>query len=602
MKIKTYVLIILLALGVNFLWAQHENDNWMFGNNKWNFNTTSPNGFTHTTNINPNIRYNASVVSDKNTGELLFYCNGYKIYNKNNLVMANGDQLFGSANTPNQYEVLGNPSDQSSIIVPVPNSRTLYYVFYINGDRIMNDQLFVNAITPPTKYGLRYAIVDMSLNAGLGGVTSKNNILFTNSDTNALTSTFANDGNSYWIVTANNSNFLSYKLDSNGLNSTPMMSSGANYGGFIRISPNAKKLVTRQNSNVFLYDFNNVTGSVTNPFNIIPNNSATTYYADNSGGLNSAEFSPDSNIIYFISSRANLCTYPTCIYNISGSGLSMYNISTGSLVGVLGSGPNYQFSLDGLIGGIQRAQNGKIYLMYNAKLNDTSGAGYKEVIFGTYNPSTGTYTSFNWGVINTPDTWSPTTNPLSSLTPQSGTMNGFSFPQLIPSLENVNTCPDNLNINNQVTSSQNFQAGQHIVASSIINDGLIVNYKAGIDVRLITGFHVKAVEAGIFRAYISPCTVTQNFARTSSFYENFSKQEITSSPSDVKVYPNPARDYISINPGKEKMISWEMYDMSGKFIAKGNSNTISVQNIIKGNYLLKIILEKTQISKTIIVK
>lgn len=602
MNIRNIFLTLLGCLTFITVSAQHENDNWLFGNNKWNFNNSSPTGFTHTTNLSPNIRYNSSVISDKATGELLFYCNGYKIYNKNNVIMNNGDQLFGPSNTPYQYDLLGNPSDQSSIILPVPNSR-LYYVFYINGNRFMNDQLYVSAVNPTTNYGLRYAIVDMSLNGGLGEVTSKNNILFANSGTNALTSTFGSDGKSYWIVTANNGNFLSYKLDVNGLNTTPVISPGTNYGDFIKISPNAKKLMTRQGQNVWLYNFDNTSGSITNPFNIIPNNNLAGYYGDSSHGLNSAEFSPDSNIIYFISSMANLCLYPNCINNISWSGLSMYNISAASLVGVINSPDHYLFSSYGLIAGMQRAKNGKIYLLYNTKLNDTDGYGYKEVIFGSTNPSTGAYTSYDWGVINTPDVWSPVTNPISTITPQNGTRNGFSFPQLIPSLESANTCPDDLNINYPVTSSQDFQAGQYITASSVINDGLIVNYKAGTAITLTNGFYVKATEASLFHAYIGSCKgVIENRTENNTFSKNSSRMIKTSLNSDVKIYPNPTSTYININSENDKILSWEMYDMSGKSVLRGNAVPIDIRGIAQGSYLLKINLSKTQISKLVIIK
>lgn len=127
MKIKNYLLLIILCFGSNILFAQHENDNWLFGNNKWTFNNTSPNGFTHTTNLNPYLRYISSVISDKNTGDLLFYSDGYKVYNKNGMIMTNGDNMFGTNNIA--FNTFGNPSDQSSIIVPLPNSNSIYYLF-----------------------------------------------------------------------------------------------------------------------------------------------------------------------------------------------------------------------------------------------------------------------------------------------------------------------------------------------------------------------------------------------------------------------------------------------------------------------------------------
>jgi len=586
-----------MLFGANFLFAQHENDNWLFGNNKWKFDNSTPNGFTHTTNLSPSIRYQSSVISDKNTGDLLFFSNGYNIYNKNSVIMDNGNDLFGTpVNT--QFQVIGNPSDQSSIIVPLPNSNSLYYVFYIHGDRRIDDQDMVSPYSSYS-YGLRYAIVDMSLNGGLGKVISKNNVLFTNSPTNALTSTFASDGSSYWIVTANNGNFLSYKLSASGLNTTPMISSGANYGSFIKISPNAKKLLTRTYRSVWLHDFNNSTGVITNPFNIIPVNNNSAYYNDGSGTPNSAEFSPDSNIIYFIGAEACLCLYPYGL--ISSSGLAMYNISTGSLVGVNSFSTHYDFEFHGMTASLQLAKNGKIYLIQNAKIQD-DGFGFKEVKFGGYTGAI--YQSYDWKVINTPNVWSPTVNPLSSITPPRNAQNGFSFPQLIPTSDGLsNPCPDVLYITTPVTSSQLFQAGKSIFASSGINDNLNVEYKAGLNIDLLPGFHVKGETSGNFKAYISPCTIT-NFSKVgpNTIQPNFAKtNEITGS--EVKIYPNPASTIVKIDSGKNKVTDWILYDLSGKNVLNGNQTTVPVENLPKSAYLLVIKLDNgTSISKKIIVQ
>ncbi|AZA82654.1 hypothetical protein C1637_20625 [Chryseobacterium lactis] len=600
MKTKNIFLFVLALIGGGLLQAQHENDNWRFGSNNWRFDTNvAPNGFIQTTGLNPYIRYASSVISDKNTGNLLFYSNGYNVYNKNNGIMDGGDHLFGAISY--EYTSIGNPSDQSSVIVPLPGSNSKYYVFYINGDRNLKDQTTVPTPNPATNYGLRYAIVDMSLNGGLGKVISKNNILFSNSLTNALTSTFGSDGNSYWIVTANNGNILSYKLDASGLNTTPVVSIGKEYGTFIKISPDSKKLLTRKYNAMWLSDFNNTTGSVTNSVNIVANNNFIGSYNDASGTPNSAEFSPDSNIVYFIGAQACLCLYPAGI--IGWSGLSMYNITTGSLVGAANTSSQYIFPLNGTTASMQRATNGKIYLIYNTKQQD-DGFGFYKVSFGS--DSTFPPTSYSWGVINTPNVWSPTVNPLSTITPPAGTSNGFSFPQLIPSSSDaVNPCPDVLTITTPVTSSQIYQAGKSIFASSAINDNLTVDYKAGLNVDLLPGFSVNAVTNGVFKAYISPCTISAFLKeRTVGAMEpNFAKTNLNTTFSDVKIYPNPASTIVKIDSGRNKVAGWMLYDLSGKVVLDGKDTTIPVEKLPKSSYLLVIKLDNgTSTSKKIIVQ
>ena len=52
-----------------------------------------------------------------------------------------------------------------------------------------------------TSRGFNYSIVDMSLNNGLGAITSKNNNLL-NFSSEKITSTFKNpDGSSIWVIT-----------------------------------------------------------------------------------------------------------------------------------------------------------------------------------------------------------------------------------------------------------------------------------------------------------------------------------------------------------------------------------------------------------------
>lgn len=596
---KTKILILcMLIFGTGTILAQgRENDNWLFGNNKWRFDNTATNGFVHTTNLTPYIRYGASVINDKNTGELLFFSNGYSIFNKNNVIMQDGNELFGPSNVNWLYELRGNPSDQSSIIVPIPGSSTKYYVFFINGDRKQNDDANYLDYTSntPTKYGFGYAVVDLSFNGGLGKVLSKE-MLFTNSGTNALTSTLASDGNSYWIVTANNGNFLSYKVDANGLNTTPVVSPAPNQGNFFKISPDSKKLLTRQSkglpNGVFLYDFNNTTGSITNSLNIAPHST----YIDNANYVNSAEFSSDSNIVYFTISTTCLCSAAN-----TDAGMAMYNISTGQLVGYTHNGPNsgfdYPFILKGASASLQRAKNGKIYLIQAIK-------AYYDPINGTEAVLLENPNAYDWGVINTPNVWNTSVAPVTLISSQKGTMNGFSFPQLIPTLDDVaNPCPDILTITTPVTSSQNYQAGKSISASSKINANLTVNYKAGRDVKLLPGFFVDGNETGVFKAYIGPCSIA-SLNREAVGKKNSNSAKITTVPTfyDVKVYPNPASDFIKIQ-SEAKVTAWELYDLSGKMVLKGNGNNIDVKSMIKGAYALNITLEKgTRVTKKIIIK
>ena len=59
-------------------------------------------------------------MSDPNTGQLLFYTDGRKVWNANNQVMPNGSNLLGG---------FYNSCTQGALIVPFPEDNQRYYLF-----------------------------------------------------------------------------------------------------------------------------------------------------------------------------------------------------------------------------------------------------------------------------------------------------------------------------------------------------------------------------------------------------------------------------------------------------------------------------------------
>ena len=116
MKIFYYYILFLSS---NILFAQKEGNNWYFG---WyvrlDFNSGSPVALANSAMYTRQV---VASISDSN-GNLLFYTNGLKIWNKNNLIMANGTGLLGDT-----------LSSQSALIVPLPGSLNKYYIFTIPG-------------------------------------------------------------------------------------------------------------------------------------------------------------------------------------------------------------------------------------------------------------------------------------------------------------------------------------------------------------------------------------------------------------------------------------------------------------------------------------
>ena len=266
---KTFLICSLLILSVAL--AQQEASNWYFGNNagiKFNANGT----VTALTDGQLSTGEGCASLSDIN-GNLLFYTDGVTVYNRNHAVMLNGTGLMGNTST-----------SQSATIVPKPGTINIFYIFTLDYQANAN--------------GCRYSIVDMNLDGGLGGVTNEKNILIYTPSNEKLTVTKHANGIDYWIVTHawNSNSFYSHLLTASGLSAAPVVSSvGTVIGtnpeytwGCMKISPDGTKLaIANSLTNCQLFDYNNGTGSVSNPL--------TLYFTNGTYGV---EFSPNSAILY----------------------------------------------------------------------------------------------------------------------------------------------------------------------------------------------------------------------------------------------------------------------------------------------------------------
>ena len=120
--------------------TQGEWNNWYFG---WHaamkFVSGNPVGVTGSA-MPVSAGATSTTVSDS-LGNLLFYANGWKIWNRNNVVMPNGSGFMG-----------GNICQQPVFSAPDPGLAQRYYVFMV-GD-------------PGGNIGLHYSVVDMSLQGG----------------------------------------------------------------------------------------------------------------------------------------------------------------------------------------------------------------------------------------------------------------------------------------------------------------------------------------------------------------------------------------------------------------------------------------------------
>lgn len=291
LKFKTFF-IVLLLFSCTHAFAQREAGIWYFGYEAGlDFNSGEPVAITNSKMI---TEEGCASISDYK-GNLLFYTDGSTVWNKDHNIMSNGSGLLGHRS-----------STQSALIVPNPTNRNIYYIFTIDqpdprnadGNPLTNKDDGVND-------GLNYTEVNMTLEGGLGAVnpTKKNIHLVTYNPSNKIESAFKasekitavkhHDDNSIWVITHFIDKFFTFKVTGSGVNTTPQetlseisLPTGGylfNAIGFLKSSPNGKKLgivhqstrktnepnpkggIVRNTGKVVVYDFDNLTGEISNP-------------------------------------------------------------------------------------------------------------------------------------------------------------------------------------------------------------------------------------------------------------------------------------------------------------------------------------------------
>ncbi|MCF8298408.1 MAG: T9SS type A sorting domain-containing protein [Saprospiraceae bacterium] len=309
------------------------------------FSNTSPIAKTNGALYHKNWGY-SSVMSDY-YGNLLFYSDGYYVYNKNHQQMPNGFGLMGVAT--------GN-SISLNIVFPKPGHSTLYYDFIPTG---------YSSSTNTTAY---YSIIDMSADSGKGDVILKN-IPFMSLSSNKIGVVKHSNGECYWLILhkRNSNAFHSYSFCGNTVDSIiPIISNiGQIYSneqiniGDICISPDGKKLaVTSSISNnndsitLELFDFNSTTGVISNQLII----SHGTY-----GFYCAPAFSSDSKKLY--------------VGNIGYSVIYQFDLSAGSNSAIINSKTiiEYPNILGRTFHRMQLGLDGKIYVARSSNNDEYLG-------------------------------------------------------------------------------------------------------------------------------------------------------------------------------------------------------------------------------------
>jgi gliding motility-associated-like protein len=334
LQIFGYLLLFQYAIAQPGKEAWH----WQFGNKcALDFSSGTPvAGFSAISTLE-----GSSSVSDANTGQLLFYTDGVKVYDRNDNQMPNGYGLLGSFSSP-----------QSAIIIPWPGHSGFYYIISVD----QNDYVNPNQ-------GVHYSIVDMSQNGGLGDISLKNVQLTVPKTIESCIAIKHCNNVDYWIIThyADSDIFNSYLLNAAGINPTPVIThigdiqQSAVVSTEFKVSPDGNKIISGSGSvlGVTLYDFNRMDGHLSNAITIALE---TEPYA--------LSFSSNNTKVY--------ATLPGSM-KVFQLDLTIYNQSAiNASKTLVASGQQYY--------GMQLAPNGKIYLTHDsvnslAVINNPNNSG-----------------------------------------------------------------------------------------------------------------------------------------------------------------------------------------------------------------------------------
>ena len=287
-------------------WEWPAHSNWYFGDgNIHNFNT----GVTLLDNTKNSYEGVSSVSDDQ--GNLLFYTNGRNLWDKNGNLTTNslleGNEGGGTGD-------VGSAS-QGVITIRHPFAPDDYYV--LTTDDALGGTL-----------GLNYVVIGKD-----GQLKSGPTRLGSFRTTEGIAATLHRNGLDVWVTVqaSGTTNYYTYLLTCSGFDPNPVISnvappdvSGNKERGGLAFSPDGTKFAQghpdywpNSDKELTLYDFNNLTGEITNPINISPNGSGQNPY--------DLVFSTDGQTIYFTEGGTGI------VYSVdisSGDKTTMTNSTT----------------------------------------------------------------------------------------------------------------------------------------------------------------------------------------------------------------------------------------------------------------------------------
>jgi len=257
--IKKLLLLSSILLLFSLQLSAQRNKIWYFGQ-KSGINSSAGTVLTNS-NTGLNAGEGVATACDAN-GNLLFYTDGGKVFDKNHAQMTNGTGLLNS-----------NSTTQGVAIVPYPCNSNKYII-------VCNDVDYSSNGTNPNGGNIQYSIVDLTLRSGAGDVVSasKNTSLITNDKSyqEKIAVAAHSNGTDYWLCfykrASGTGTFVAYQVTSTGISATPVttnIGTSSNSGfGEMKFNSTGTKVAWvefgNSTSRAQVLDFNASTGVVSN--------------------------------------------------------------------------------------------------------------------------------------------------------------------------------------------------------------------------------------------------------------------------------------------------------------------------------------------------
>ncbi len=323
---KIYLLLLCLSLST-FVFSQKEANNWIFGFGNWMDFNTDPVTIGSPPLFGFFAERNTVSMSDEE-GNLLFYSDGFSIFDKNHDLMPNGAI---QANVSTTHPIF---------VIPKPGSDHSYYM-------IISSNGFAGSF-------LSWIEIDLALNGGLGDVVSNVGEVLLDNPTGKITAVLHSNLNDIWVVSheLNNNNYHAWLATENGISTTPIISpvgsdiltSNFNSGnGQIKTSHNGNLIIAANQgiNTVEIFNFDRGSGTLYNPIIL------TNFF-----GPYGIELSPTSRYLYVSQDGVDF-----------QQELIQFDLFFSSIIDIINSAQviGNPFSFGGA-GALQLAPDGKIYL------------------------------------------------------------------------------------------------------------------------------------------------------------------------------------------------------------------------------------------------